>query len=272
MDIKLMSFSVLAVYFIASILYAITFITQREILKKASSCFLLFAVLLHLTDLVMLAIDLHRLPIGTVYEVISSTTFIFIVLYLFLERYIKEKSLGVIIVPLIVIFQAISITGIDAHKSLAPPLTELPFQIHVIFMLLAYSGFTLAFIAGVMYLLLAREIHQKRLGFIFSRIPSLELLDRLNSTSATLGFAFATVGMFLGFWMGLELWGNPFPLDAKFISFEIIWIVYLFDLVARLKLGWRGQRSAWLSVIGFFLVLLTFLVVSFFLTTMHAYR
>ena len=263
---------VLIVYSLSAVCYFSFFISQKKALKLFSSVSLGLGALLHLTFIIALRIKLERLPLGTVYEVLSSAAFLFVIFYLFLELKVKEKSMGIVIVPLTLIFQAVSLTGIDAHKNLAPQLAGLSFQIHVIFMLLAYSGFTIAFIASVMYLLLAREIQQKRLGFFFSRIPSLELLDRLNSTSATLGFGFATVGMFLGFWMGIELWGNPFPLDAKFISFVIIWFVYLFHLIARIKLGWRGERSAWLSVVGFFLVLLTFLVVSFFLTSMHAYR
>jgi len=272
MNITGFSFTVLIVYLLSAICYLSYFISQNKTLKRISSVSLASGALLHLIYIVLLRNELNRLPLGTVYEVLSSATFLFVLLYLFLEFYIKENSMGVIIVPMILFFQAIALTGIDTQKTLAPQLAGLYFQIHVVFMLLAYSGFTIAFIASVMYLLLAREIHQKRLGFFFSRIPSLELLDRLNSSAATLGFTFATVGMFLGFWMGIELWGNSFPLDAKFISFVIIWFVYLFHLIARLKLGWRGERSAWLSVIGFFFVLLTFLVVSFYLTTMHAYR
>ncbi|NIA30778.1 MAG: hypothetical protein GWP06_12810 [Actinobacteria bacterium] len=272
MNIPAFGFAVLSVYLLSAICYLFYFILQSKILKRISSASLASGALLHLIYIIMLRNDLHRLPLGTVYEVLSSATFLFVLLYLFLEFYIKENSMGIVIVPMILFFLAIALPGIDMNKTLAPQLAGLSFQIHVVFMLLAYSGFTIAFIASVMYLLLAREIHQKRLGFFFSRIPSLELLDHLNSTSATLGFGFATVGMFLGFWMGIELWGNPFPLDAKFISFVIIWIVYLFHLVARIKLGWRGERSAWLSVVGFFFVLMTFLVVSLFLTTMHAYR
>jgi len=263
---------VLVVYLLSEIWYLTYFISQKKILQYFSSFSLSLGALLHFIYIILLQLDLHRLPLGTVYEVLVSATFLFVLLYLFLEFYIKENSMGVIIVPMILFLLAIALPGIDTDKTLAPQLTGLSFQIHVAFMLLAYSGFTLAFIASVMYLLLARDIHQKRLGFFFSRIPSLELLDRLNSSAATLGFAFATVGMCLGFWMGIELWGNAFPLDAKFISFVIIWFVYLFHLIARIKLGWRGERSAWLSIVGFFFVLVTFLVVSFFLTTMHAYR
>ena len=263
---------VVSLYLISTISYIVYFITQRSVWKRISPSILSFGIITHFVYLFSLHNALGRLPLGTVYEFVTSATFLFAVLYLILEFYIKDNSMGVIIAPIILVLEIFSLSGIDTSKTLDPQLTGLSFQVHVIFMLLAYSGFTLAFITSVMHLMLAREIHQKRLGFFFSRLPSLELFDRLNSSAATLGFAFATIGMLLGSFMGFKLWGNPFPLDVKFISFLLAWCIYFFHLYARLKLGWRGERAAWLSIIGFTVVLLTFLVVSLYFTEMHSYH
>jgi ABC-type transport system involved in cytochrome c biogenesis permease subunit len=272
MALKLWGITVLGLYGISAFIYLLYFITQKQSLKQITSLVLGTAALLHFIDIIILTISFDRIPIVSVFEVLTTATFIFAVVYLVLEAFIKDKSMGVLIAPILLLFQCIAVAGIDTTpKALPPELSGISYRIHVVLMMLAYSGFAIAFIASAMHLLLAREIHRKRLGFFFSRIPSLELLDRLNSSAAGLGFAFATAGMLGGFLMAVQYWGNPMPLDPKFISFFLIWCLYCFHIFARLKLGWRGERSSWLSVIGFMCVIGTFLIVSLYLTKLHLY-
>ena len=43
-------------------------------------------------------------------------------------------------------------------------------------------------------------------------------------------------------------------------------------LVARRAMGWNGRRAAWLSALGFAIVLLNFVLVSYFVTTSHTFQ
>lgn len=274
MTIQFFQGLILLIYGLATIGYVGFFVQQKKGWQWFTTPLLGLGMLLHIFAFVHIARIMGRLPIASVYEVLFSVTLLFVILYIILEFYISDKSLGVVIAPLIFLLQLVSSIGLEPEKTLSPQLLEIGmiFQIHVIFMLLAYAGFVIAFIASVMHLLLNRELHQKQLGFFFSRLPSLELLDRMNSTAASLGLCFATIGMLLGFFMAMQLWGTPLPLDPKFISFVITWAIYAFHLYARWQLGWQGQRAAWLSVIGFTALILTFLVVSLFFTQMHLYH
>ncbi len=274
MSIQFLQGLVLLIYGAATIGYVGFFVQQKKAWQWFTTPLLGLGMFLHIFSFIHAARVMGRLPIASVYEVLFSVTLVFVILYIILEFYINDKSLGVVIAPLILLLQLVSSLGLEPEKTLSPQLEQIGtiFQIHVIFMLLAYAGFVIAFIASVMHLLLNRELHQKQLGFFFSRLSSLELLDRLNSTAASLGFVFATIGMLLGFFMAMQLWGTPFPLDPKFISFVFTWAIYAFHLYARWRMGWQGQRAAWLSVIGFIALILTFLVVSLFFTQMHLYR
>ncbi len=275
MLIQALNIPIVLLYLLAAVTYTAYFITQKQNLKNVPTLVLLASICFHCVYIIFLAKALGRFPIFTVFEVLTSATFLFAFVYLILEFFIKDKSMGVLIIPILLIFQFIAITGIDTIPKALPPqleqLSRVTFGIHIIFMMLAYSGFAVAFIASAMHLLLAREIHQKRLGFFFSRIPSLELLNRLNASAASLGFIFATAGMLCGFLMATQYWGNPMPPDPKFISFFLTWVLYLFHLLARRKLGWHGERAAWLSVIGFLWVTVNLFVVSLFLTKLHLY-
>ena len=60
--------------------------------------------------------------------------------------------------------------------------------------------------------------------------------------------------------------------DPKILMALLTWAVYSFAVFARQTLGWTGRRAAWLSALGFAIVLLNFLPVSYFVTTSHTFQ
>jgi len=57
--------------------------------------------------------------------------------------------------------------------------------------------------------------------------------------------------------------------DPKILMAVLCWAVYSFEAFAARRLGWGGRRSAYLSALGFAIVLLNFVPISYFLTTSH---
>jgi ABC-type transport system involved in cytochrome c biogenesis permease subunit len=57
--------------------------------------------------------------------------------------------------------------------------------------------------------------------------------------------------------------------DPKILVAVMCWVLYSFEVYARRAIGWSGRRAAWLSTIGFVIVLLNFLPVGYFLTRSH---
>ena len=60
--------------------------------------------------------------------------------------------------------------------------------------------------------------------------------------------------------------------DPKIFIVLLSWLVYTFELYARRAIGWSGVRAAWLSALGFSIVLLNLVPVGFFLTESHNFR
>ena len=58
-------------------------------------------------------------------------------------------------------------------------------------------------------------------------------------------------------------------LDPKIFIVLLCWIVYSFALYARRSIGWSGRRAALLSAIGFTILLLNFVPLSYFVTQSH---
>ena len=59
--------------------------------------------------------------------------------------------------------------------------------------------------------------------------------------------------------------------DPKIFVAVLTWGLYSFAVLARRMMGWSGRRAAWLSAVGFTIVLLNFLPISYFVRTSHTF-
>jgi ABC-type transport system involved in cytochrome c biogenesis permease subunit len=160
----------------------------------------------------------------------------------------------------------------------APVLQGPLFGLHVLSLLSAYASFALAFVIGVTYVLLFKEIKAKHLGFFYARLPSLQVLDTMNQRTIVFGWMCLTIGIVVGtVWAGQAqayAAGDPRVQamslqDPKIFVALVCWAVYSFEVFAARRMGWGGRRTAYLSAVGFAIVLLNFVPISYFLTTSH---
>jgi cytochrome c-type biogenesis protein CcsB len=122
---------------------------------------------------------------------------------------------------------------------------------------------------GVLYLLQEHEIKAKKHRFFFKRLPSLELLDNTGYMCIVIGFTMLTLGLVTGFVYAKEVWGHFWRWDPKEVWSGITWLFYAALLHERLAVGWRGRRSAIMAIIGFAVLLFTFLGVNLLLKGHH---
>jgi ABC-type transport system involved in cytochrome c biogenesis permease subunit len=134
---------------------------------------------------------------------------------------------------------------------------------------------------GLTYVLQFKEIKKKHLGYFYTRLPSLHVLDAMNSRAVVVGWLFLTIGVIVGIvWAAQALALSPDNSNLRAMSLQdpkifiavLTWAVYSFAMFARKTLGWTGRRAAWLSAVGFVIVLLNFLPVSYFITTSHTFQ
>ena len=135
------------------------------------------------------------------------------------------------------------------------------FGIHVSSLLFAYASFALACVIGITYVLLFKEIKAKHLGFFYARLPSLQVLDRMNQRAIVIGWIFLTVGIIVGVVWAAQArggYGAGDPRvqamslqDPKIFVALVCWVVYSFELFAARRIGWGGRRAAYLSALGF---------------------
>ncbi len=156
------------------------------------------------------------------------------------------------------------------------------FWVHVASLLFAYASFALAGVLGVTYMLQFKEIKKKHLGYFYTRLPSLQILDVMNSRAVTIGWLFLTVGVVVGVvWTAQARAVAPENANLQAMSLDdpkifvavLTWAVYSFALLSRAD-AWAGtggarrgcRRSASPSCCS------TSLPVSYFVTTSHTFE
>ena len=196
--------------------------------------------------------------------------------YLYTEMTTDERAMGAFILPLLVALQAIP--ALDPGVEPRSPVLQSPlFGMHVSSLLFAYASFALACVIGITYVLLFKEIKAKHSGFFYARLPSLQVLDSMNQRAIVIGWVFLTIGLVVGAVWAAQARAYAPRLRVQAMSLQdpkifvalVCWAVYSFEVFAARRIGWGGRRAAYLSALGFAIVLLNFVPISYFLTKSH---
>src|SRR5687768_11285469 len=257
--------AVLAAYLIAAIHSILAFVNKRRSLQRVAQWSMAAGFVLHTATLIAdWALDGHY-PLFGLRETLSFLAWALVGGYaIVLYRY-RAQAVGAFTMPLICVltFVALLITG-DSGTSVEAFSTTWLFPIHTTLLVFAYAAFFIVFMASVMYLLQERELKLKTFSAFFHRLPSLSTVNEIATHSAAIGLTLLTLGLVAGmFWNWSEkgiMWRN----DPKEILAVLTWALYFGLAMYRSTANWRGRRAAWLGVLGFVLVLCTFLVAPLF--------
>jgi len=84
------------------------------------------------------------------------------------------------------------------------------------------------------------------------------------------GFPFLTLTIVLGAVWADVAWGTYWSWDPKETASLVTWLIYGSYLHARVVRGWRGEKAAYLLILGFVAVLFTYFGNLFF-GGLHSY-
>ncbi|MEQ1574406.1 MAG: cytochrome c biogenesis protein CcsA [Vicinamibacterales bacterium] len=269
----------LVLYAGAGVLYAFHFARRHPSAGRSATTLLLFAALAHTFVIGMQTMEVRHVPFANPSRAVSTFVWLLALSYLYLELTTDERAMGVFILPVLVGLQVIPVVYPGMEYS--DPVLDSPwFWVHVSSLLFAYASFALAAVLGLTYMLQFKEIKKKQLGYFYTRLPSLQILDVMNARAVTIGWSFLTVGVVVGvLWTAQARLASPDSPNLQAMAFNdpkifvalLTWCVYSFALVSRRSMGWTGRRAAWLAAVGFGIVLLNFLPINYFVTTSHTF-
>lgn len=120
-------------------------------------------------------------------------------------------------------------------------------------------AFAIAAGVGCMYLVVSGRLRRKP-ATPGPNLGSLERLEHVTQSAASIGFALLTVGMITGLVKVLQdphtQLGRHWMTNPKVVLAFGVWVVYALALHSPINPAFRGRKSAMLSIVGFVLMML----------------
>lgn len=235
---------------------------QERVGRYATLLNVLGAVFLTMS-LLFRSIAAGRGPFSNQYEFALAFAWGIVIVYLYLERSFRSRSLGIFVLPVALGLMAYASTVPSTIEPLVPALqNNLLLTAHVAVAILAYGTFAAAFGAAIMYLF-------QRKGSV-RWMPARDTLEEVSYRAVVIGFPMMVLVLVLGAVWANTAWGRYWGWDPKETATLITALIYAGYLHAYNLRGWRGTRSAMLLVLGFVATLFTFFG-NLFLGGLHSY-
>ena len=234
----------------------------------------------HLVATILRGVAAGRVPWSNMYEFALTGLLLIIAVYLVVLTRFDLRFLGSLMTGLAVLLLGGATLAFHVEVvPLADPLKSVWLVVHVFVASLATALFALAFGLSVVQLIQTRR--ERKLAeasadaattrSFLRTVPNADALESLAYRFAIVGFIFWTFTLIAGSIWANDAWGRFWGFDTKEVWTFVIWVLYAGYIHARATRGWRGTRSAWLSIIGFTAVLFNFTIVNVFFKGLHAY-
>jgi cytochrome c-type biogenesis protein CcsB len=241
----------LGLYSVGLVYSVLTALRRKQTLFKPAVAATVAGFVCHAASILLRAYELKSFA----YE--SFSLFAALAVLAFLLAYWKYRieSLAFFSFPAIFVMTFVANLAYGSRDVL-PLLQSRWNYIHIPVVILGYVAFFVAFAAAVLYLIQERELKAKRV--FHNQLPSLEVCDDLAYRSLAVGFPLMTLGILSGaLWaQAQDKWGGWG--DPKILITFLTWLIYLILIHYRLIAGWRGKKAAYLSIVGFLGVVVTF--------------
>jgi len=258
-----------ALYFLSMAGYVLFLFNQKDFYQKVAFYLIAAAVVCHFSSIAFYTFASGYVPIQNKSQSLSLAALTVGGMFWFFHYRFGLKVLGVFASVLLSVLMLTVLLLPEAPVEKNAVLKGFWLYSHILLVFAGEAALALACGAGILYLLQEKGIKSKQPGFFFKRLPSLDLLDSVGYTCLTTGFALLTVGLITGFIYARAVWGKFWSWDPKEVASVGTWAVYAALLHLRLNSGWQGRKSAIVTIIGFFIIIFTFLGVNLLLGGHH---
>jgi ABC-type uncharacterized transport system permease subunit len=132
------------------------------------------------------------------------------------------------------------------------------FKMHFVVAILAYSLYTVATLHALLMLFLEKHLHEGSLPQMLQGLPPLMRLEKLLFQLLEIAFLLLTATLLSGIFFSESLFGKPFQVTYKTVFAALSWVIFGGLLFGQLKFGWRGKLAVRWTLIGFVLLLLSY--------------
>ena len=246
--------------------------TRTEKIARIATAMMILGFLLLLAGVVDRGISAGRVPWGNMYEFSITGALAFTGAYLGALRKYDLRWLGLFVSISVLLTLGTAVTVLYVPSApLVPALKSTWLVIHVAAAIISGGVFLLSnVIAGAFLFLDSMERKGERAPWA-KRLPSLDTLDQLSYRLVAFVFPLWTFAVIAGAIWAESAWGRYWGWDPKETWAFITWVAYAAYLHARVTVGWRGRRAAWLCIFAGSTFLFNYVYVNVWGTGKHTY-
>jgi cytochrome c-type biogenesis protein CcsB len=241
--------------------------------QRAAFALAILGFALHLGATVLRGVAAERVPWANMFEFGLTATAMGMGVFLLVQFWKDLRYLGAYITGFTLL--SLGIVTVNFYVDvvpLPPALQSAWLVIHVLVATLATAFFAIGAGLSIMQLLRSQREVRKVEGLRFlDTLPGAATLESLAYRLNVVGFVFWTFTLIAGAIWAERAWGRYWGWDTKEVWTFIIWTLFAGYIHARATRGWRGDRSAWLAIIGFSAVIFNYTIVNIAFTGLHSY-
>jgi cytochrome c-type biogenesis protein CcsB len=245
---------------------------RTEKIARIATAMMILGFFLLFAGVVARGISAGRVPWGNMYEFSITGALAFTGAYLMALRKYDLRWLGLLVSfsVLLTIGTAITVLYVPSAP-LVPALKSEWLVIHVSAAIISGGVFLLSNVIASAYLYLDRVEQKGERPEWAKRLPDLETLDQLSYRLVAFVFPLWTFSVIAGAIWAESAWGRYWGWDPKETWAFITWVAYAAYLHARVTVGWRGRRAAWLCLFAGSTFLFNYVYINIWGTGKHTY-
>jgi cytochrome c-type biogenesis protein CcsB len=245
---------------------------RTEKVARIATAMMILGFLLLVAGVIARGISAGRVPWGNMYEFSITGAMAFSGAYLAALRKYDLRWLGLLVSIAVLLTLGTAVAVLYRPSApLVPALKSTWLVIHVSAAIISGGVFLLANTIAAAYLYLdSMEAKGERTAWA-KRLPSLEVLDQLSYRLVAFVFPLWTFAVIAGAIWAESAWGRYWGWDPKETWAFITWVAYAAYLHARVTVGWRGRKAAWLCLFAGSTFLFNYVYVNVWGTGKHTY-
>jgi cytochrome c-type biogenesis protein CcsB len=245
---------------------------RTEKVARVATALMILGFVLLFAGVITRGISAGRVPWGNMYEFSITGALAFSGAYLLALRKYDLRWLGLLVSfsVLLTIGTAITVLYVPSAP-LVPALKSEWLVIHVSTAIISGGVFLLSNVIASAYLYLDRVEQKGERAPWAKRLPDLETLDLLSYRLVAFVFPLWTFSVISGAIWAESAWGRYWGWDPKETWAFITWVAYAAYLHARVTIGWRGRRAAWLCLFAGSTFLFNYVYINIWGTGKHTY-
>ena len=245
---------------------------RTEKAARIATAMMVLGFILLLAGVIARGISNGHVPWGNMYEFSITGALAFTGAYLIALRKHDLRWLGLFVSISVLLTLGTAVTLLYRDSApLVPALKSTWLVIHVVAAIISGGVFLLANVVAGAYLYLERFESRGGRPAWLQRLPTLDLLDQLSYRLVAFVFPLWTFSVIAGAIWAESAWGRYWGWDPKETWAFITWVAYAAYLHARVTVGWRGRRAAWLCIFAGSTFLFNYVYVNVWGTGKHTY-